>query len=136
MQKLTINTKKEKEIFDLTELINDLIVKSAYDKGVCHLFVTHTTCALTTADLDPGTEEDMINAFEKMIPSLEYKHMHDPEHVPDHIMSAIIGPSLTIPVQNASMVLGSWQRVVLVELSGPKERHLAMTFMSDKRKTI
>ena len=136
MQKLTINTKKEKEIFDLTELINDLIVKSAYDKGVCHLFVTHTTCALTTADLDPGTEEDMINAFEKMIPSLEYKHKHDPEHVPDHIMSAIISPSLTIPVQNASMVLGSWQRVVLVELSGPKERHLAMTFIKDKRKTI
>ena len=86
----------------------------------------HTTAALTTADLDPGTDLDMLDAFEKMIPKLQYRHPHDPSHVPDHILSALIGNSLTLPVENQKLILGQWQKVVLIEFSGPRDRQIVV----------
>lgn len=97
--------------------------------GVCHLVVLHTTAALTTADLDPGTDADMLDAFESMIPKLPYRHPHDPSHVPDHILSALIGTSVSLLANNGSLILGTWQRVVLVELDGPRQREVALGFV-------
>jgi secondary thiamine-phosphate synthase enzyme len=91
------------------------------------LFILHTTAALTTADLDPGTDLDMLDAFEAMIPKLRYRHPHNPEHVPDHILSALIGTSVALPFERGKLILGTWQRVVLIELDGPRERQLVVT---------
>ncbi len=121
MKTLTIRTNQPKQVIDITDEVNKFVVAST---SACQLFVTHTTCALTTADLDPGTDLDMLEAFEAMIPKLNYRHPHDPEHVPDHILSAIIGPSLMIPVNKEKLILGTWQRVVLIELNGPRERQI------------
>ena len=134
MQKITINTTKENEVIDLTRVLNDLFVKNLYDKGVAFLFATHSSCALTTANLDPGTDLDMIDAFKSIVPNLQYRHAHNPAHAPDHIMSSIIGPSLTVTLQSGSMVLGQNQRVVLVELNGPKERRINITFLPEPEK--
>jgi secondary thiamine-phosphate synthase enzyme len=127
MQSLTILTTKKKEIVDITDKIKDLI--KSENASLCFLFIKHTTAALTTADLDPGTDLDMIDAFEAMIPRLKYRHPHNPSHVPDHIMSSIIGSSVAIPVSNGRLDLGTWQRIVLVELDGPREREVAVTFL-------
>ena len=128
MHQLTITTTKHKEIVDITEEVNSLIQKQSWEEGICHLFVKHTTAALTTADLDPGTDLDMLDAFEEMIPKLKYRHPHDPSHVGDHIMSSIIGPSAIVPVQNGKLQLGTWQRVVLIEFYGPRERTILASF--------
>jgi len=53
---------------------------------------------------------------------LDYNHPHDPEHMPDHILATTIGPSVTVPVQNGELQLGQWQRIVLCEFNGPRER--------------
>ena len=121
---ITIKTKRHKEVVDITEEIKKFLEKQEKDSGLIFLFALHTTCALTTADLDPGTDLDMLDAFEKMIPKLNYRHPHDPFHVGDHIMSSIIGTSLTLPFENKNLVLGTWQRVVLVEFDGPRERKI------------
>ena len=126
MEKFTIKTTRGKQVVDITEKVNDIVKKKI--SGTCHLFVTHTTCALTTADLDPGTDEDMLEAFDKMIPKMKFRHPHDPSHTPDHILSSMIGTSITIPVENGELVLGTWQRIVLVELDGPKERKVVISF--------
>lgn len=97
--------------------------------SLCFLFIKHTTAALTTADLDPGTDLDMLDAFEVMIPKLVFRHPHNPAHVPDHIMSSLIGASVGIPVSDGNLVLGTWQRVVLVELDGPREREIVVTLI-------
>ena len=132
MQKITINTKQQKEVVDITNIVNDLLRKNMQHKGMCVLNALHTTCALTTADLDPGTEEDVINAYVNMVPKLQYKHPHDPGHVGDHILSAMIGPSLAVPVEGSTLVTGHYQRVVLIEFNGPKERHITFNFIPDK----
>ena len=123
MKELVVKTSQKKQIVDITDLVQEHITK---EEGLCHLFILHTTAALTTADLDPGTDLDMLDAFEAMIPKLNYRHPHDPSHVGDHIMSSIIGSSVLVPFKNSKLTLGTWQRVVLVELNGPKTRKVIL----------
>jgi len=129
MRRLSIGTHKKREILDITDEVQQAL---ATDRtGICHLTVLHTTAALTTADLDPGTDLDMLDAFEALIPKLRYRHPHDPSHVPDHILSALIGTSVTQPVEKGQLVLGTWQRIVLVELDGPRKREVVVTFVAE-----
>ena len=123
MRRLKIKTGKKREVLDITDEIESQLSGS----GLCHLLVLHTTAALTTADLDPGTDLDMLDAFEAMIPKLRYRHPHNPAHVPDHILSAWIGTSLSLPFERGKLILGTWQRVVLIELDGPRPRELALS---------
>ena len=130
MHRLTIKTHKKREIVDITEQLESFLWKKYGDKtGICQLSVLHTTAALTTADLDPGTDLDMLDAFEHLIPKLQYRHPHNPAHTPDHILSTLIGTSLALMLDRGLLLLGTWQRVVLVELDGPRERELVLAFV-------
>jgi secondary thiamine-phosphate synthase enzyme len=127
--KFTVATHHKREIVDITEQVESHLTGAG---GICCLNVLHTTAALTTADLDPGTDLDMLDAVEAMMPKLRYRHPHNPEHVPDHILSSLIGTALTLPVESGSLVLGTWQRVILVELDGPRKRELVLTFLKSR----
>jgi secondary thiamine-phosphate synthase enzyme len=128
MQQFTVKTHKKRSVVDITGTVEGMLSSDyAGSSGVCSLFVLHTTAALTTADLDPGTDLDMLDAFEAMVPKLRYRHPHDPAHVPDHILSALIGTSVVLPFKNGKMILGTWQRLVLIELDGPREREIIAT---------
>jgi secondary thiamine-phosphate synthase enzyme len=128
MQRITIKTRKKREVLDITGTVETVLEKDhSHTAGICNLFILHTTAALTTADLDPGTDLDMLDAFEAMIPKLRYRHPHNPEHVPDHILSALIGTSVALPFEHGKLVLGTWQRIVLIELDGPRQRELVMS---------
>lgn len=128
---ISLNTNKQKEIVDITDLINLEIKNQKIKQGLIFVFTLHTTTALTTADLDPGTDLDMLDAFENMIPKLNYRHPHNPDHVSDHILSSLIGTSLILPIQDGKLLLGTWQRVILIEFNGPKERKLFLKFIKD-----
>jgi secondary thiamine-phosphate synthase enzyme len=129
MHTLSIPTHKKRQILDITDAVQSAL--RTQKDGVCHLTVLHTTAALTTADLDPGTDLDMLDAFEAMVPKLRYRHPHNPAHVGDHILSALIGTSLSLPFENGSLVLGTWQRVILIEFDGPREREIVVTITSE-----
>lgn len=129
MLRLKIKTHKKREVVDITGQVSAELTRAfSGQSGLCSLLVLHTTAALTTADLDPGTDLDMLAAFEAMTPKLRYRHPHDPSHTPDHILSALIGTSVSLIVENGDLVLGTWQRVVLIELDGPRTREVAMVF--------
>src|SRR5579864_4549486 len=133
MHKLLVKTHHKREVVDITDEVNRILKKSyAEQSGVCHLSLLHTTAALTTADLDPGTDLDMLDAFEHMIPKLHYRHPHNPAHVPDHILSSLIGTSVALPVEGGKMLLGTWQRVVLGELDGPREREIVLAITAEQ----
>ena len=130
MEELIIHTKKEKEVLDITDELKELVKEKSVEEGVCSLFLIHTSAALTTADLDEGTDLDMLDAFEEIVPQLVYRHPHNPGHVKYHILSSIIGPSLTIPIEKGELVLGPWQKIILIEFNGPRERTIAVNFIS------
>lgn len=128
MEEIVIRTTKEREIIDITQEVQKLVPRLTIENGLCNLFVLHTTAALVTADLDPGTADDFLDAFEALIPKLQYRHRHNPGHVKDHIMATILGPSLTIPIESGELMLGAWQKIILVELGGPRERTIVVSF--------
>ncbi|MFP4022866.1 MAG: secondary thiamine-phosphate synthase enzyme YjbQ [Candidatus Paceibacterota bacterium] len=132
MISFSLITKNKREVVDITERVDEACRESAIKSGVCFLFSMHTTTALSVADLDPGTDLDMLDAFEALIPDISYRHPHDPSHTPDHILSAIVGTSLLIPVDKGRVVLGTWQRVVLFEFNGPKERYFRAAFLREE----
>lgn len=119
MQQLNIKTSQDRQVVDITTQVAEAIDGK---DGLCHVFVSHTTCAISTADLDPGTDQDYLNAAWEMIPKLKYAHPHDPAHVPAHILSTFIGPNVTVPVKGGELKLGTWQRIVLLEFDGPRDR--------------
>lgn len=121
---MEIQTSKNKEIIDITELVDEKIKEKQFQEGVATLFVNHTTCALTTGEFGEGTDEDLLETLQKIIPKIDFRHAHDPAHAPDHMIASLLGPSLTIPIRNGQLALGTWQRVLLVELNGPRKREL------------
>lgn len=131
MERLLVKTRQKRQVLDLTAAIETRLQANGARHGLCFLFLTHTTAALTTADLDPGTDLDMLDAFEVLVPKLRYRHPHDPAHVPDHILSSLIGTSLVVPCEGGKLILGTWQRIVLVEFNGPRECSVVLTVTSE-----
>jgi secondary thiamine-phosphate synthase enzyme len=124
--RLTISTQKKRQVIDITEQIGQNLPK---DSSLVNVFVLHTTAAITTADLDPGTDKDFLNFLESLIPNINWRHPHDPAHAPDHLISSIIGPGVNAPVQDGKLQLGMWQRIILVELDGPRKRNIEVTVL-------
>ncbi len=146
MAELIIKTKKAKEVVDITDEINKLL-KNEKAKGgpvrqvstpsstrgaqgkLVNLFLTHTTSALTISELDSGTDLDLLDALDQIIPKMNYRHSHNLSHNGSHIMSSLVGPSLTLPFNENGLILGTWQRVVLLEFDGPRERRIIISFL-------
>lgn len=131
MQTLTAATTRKDQVVDLTDRVQQALLDEvpASDSGACLVFAAHTTCAVTTADLDPGTDLDFLQALRHLLPPLTYRHPHDPAHATDHILAAIIGPSVIVPYAKGRLLLGTWQRIVLVELDGPRQRTVTVTVL-------
>lgn len=126
---LRISAGSLKEVVDLTDRIESLIRHAKVQEGLCSLFITHTTAALTTGEIGEGTEKDLLQVVEQMIPPIRFRHAHDPSHAWSHMASSILGPSLSIPISAGKLVLGTWQSVMLVELDGPRERTIHVTLL-------
>ena len=124
---ITISTKRQKQALDITTQIHQYLVQTGVGDGLCNVFVKHTTAAITTGEAIEGTDEDLMETLERMIPEIKFRHAHDPSHAPDHMISSILGPSLTVPVRGGKLHLGTWQRILLVECNGPREREIVLT---------
>ncbi|MFY9554398.1 MAG: secondary thiamine-phosphate synthase enzyme YjbQ [Blastocatellia bacterium] len=127
---LTISTLRSKQVVDITDQAQQYISQSGISSGLCNAFVTHTTAGLTTGESIEGTDEDLMEVLERIIPKIKFRHAHDPSHAPDHMISSIIGASVTIPIVGGALQLGTWQRILLVECNGPRERQIVLTVLA------
>ncbi len=129
-EKIFIETEKKRQVEDITDRVNAILAKLGAENGACLVFLLHTTAALATADLDPGgTDEDYLSALANLIPEPAggFRHPHNPAHMPDHILSSLVGTSLVLPVENGKLVLGTWQRIALFEFDGPRKREIIVS---------
>lgn len=124
MSHFSVKTTKKREVVDITQQVQSNLDKIS--KNPIFVFLKHTTAALTFADLDPGTDLDFLEFLEKITPKVNFRHHHDPGHTPDHLLASLIGQSLFVPVQIGKLDLGTWQRIILVEFDGPKERQIVV----------
>ncbi len=121
---LRVTTTRAKEAVDMTDRVNDAIAAAGIQEGLCVLFVAHTTAALTTGEVGEGTEEDLLEVVEQVIPRIDFRHAHNPSHAWSHMASSLLGSSLALPVSKGSLTLGTWQSVLLIELDGPRQRDI------------
>jgi secondary thiamine-phosphate synthase enzyme len=123
---IQIITSQKKQIKDITDEVQKNI---KIQNGLVNVFVSHTTAAITTADLDPGTDQDLLDFLDSLVPDINWRHPHNPKHAPDHLLSSIIGPAVLVPINDGQLQLGTWQRIILVELDGPRERDVQLTLV-------
>lgn len=132
MERITIQTKRRKEMVDLNPFINKYLREKNYKDGALVIFVPHTTAALTINEgADPDVAEDIIDTLsQKIPPSRNYKHSEG--NADAHILSVLVGQSLTIIVENGNLKLGTWQHIFFCEFDGPRSREVWLKFLSNK----
>jgi len=126
---VSISSRRAKQVIDITDRVEQVLAQSGIGEGLCNLFIAHTTAAITTGESIEGTDEDLMETLEKIIPNIRFRHAHDPSHAPDHMISSIVGSSLSIPIAGGRLHLGTWQRVLLVECNGPRQRECVVTIV-------
>jgi secondary thiamine-phosphate synthase enzyme len=92
--------------------------------GLLNVFVPHATAGVALMETGSGSEGDLVAALSRLLPRDErYAHAHgSPGHGADHLLPALVSPSVVIPVQGGRMQLGTWQSVVLVDLNRDNPR--------------
>lgn len=109
-------------VTDLTAAVADLC-KSRGD-GLAHVFAPHATAGLALMETGSGSEADLRAALDRLLPRDDrYRHRHgSPGHGADHLLPALVSPSLTVPVGGGRLLLGTWQSIVLVDLNADNRR--------------
>lgn len=121
---ISISTSNKVELVDITTQVNKALAKTGCEAGICYLYNPHTTAALTINEgTDPAVQQDIAAVMQRIVPSqFPYKHLEG--NSPAHLMASIIGSSVLIFVENASLKLGTWQRIFFCEFDGPRKRNM------------
>lgn len=125
LNKLTIRSKKSIEAIDITREVNQLVRESGMHQAMALIYTPHTTTAITINESESGLLEDLSSQMLKLVPKGEgYKHDKIDRNAHAHIMASIIGPSVSVPVVDGELALGTWQSVLFIELDGPRNRNV------------
>lgn len=130
---IKISTSKKNELVDITDKINAKIAESEVKKGLCNVYLLHATAGIViNENHDPNVCTDFLNAFRNAIPE-HNNYLHDKvdNNAAAHIKAAIIGPSETIPIEDARLKLGTWQSVMVADFDGPRQRTIQVTIIKD-----
>lgn len=108
---------------DLTDAVGRFCREAGGD-GLLSVFVPHATAGLALVETGSGSDGDLVDALTRLLPRNDrYRHRHgSPGHGADHVLPAIVSPSLTIPVRDGTPQLGTWQAIVLVDLNADNPR--------------
>ena len=122
-------------LYEFTDKIESWVGQQNVDSGMCHFFVRHTSCSLTIQEnADPSSKTDLENWLNRLVPENDplYTHtMEGPDDMPAHIKASFIGSSVTIPITNGRLNLGTWQGVYLCEFRNRAAgRYLVATIYS------
>jgi len=116
---ISATTKAEGDIIDLTLDVNMAVRESGIREGLVHLFVLHSTAALTTIEYESGVLADLKRSLSVLAPD-DIPYAHDSRwgdgNGRSHVKAALVGPSLTIPIAGGNLMCGTWQQIVLLEL--------------------
>ncbi len=111
-----------RQIVDLTGKVRKFC--ASHEDGLCNVFVPHATAGIAIIETGAGSDDDLVDVLGRLLPRDDrYRHAHgSPGHGADHVLPALIAPSVTVPVQGGEPLLGTWQSVVLVDLNRDNPR--------------
>jgi len=132
---ISVETGGDGDILDLTQDIQNQINGSEINDGVVTIFTPSATSGITTLEFEPGCVEDLQRLFNEIIPP-EKNYAHNKRwgdgNGHSHARAGLIKPSLTVPIVEGKMTLGTWQSIILVDFDNrPRERQLVLQIMGE-----
>jgi secondary thiamine-phosphate synthase enzyme len=134
-QPISVSTKGHGDMHDLTEQVAAIVTSSGIRTGLVNIFNVGSTVALGTLEFEPGLQHDLPTLLDKLIPpSRNYGHeqaWHD-GNGHSHLQATLLGPSLTVPIADGKLVLGTWQQIFHLECDvRGRQRTLVVTVLGD-----
>ncbi len=128
MTKFTVRTNARCEMIDITDKIETLVRESGLRDGICHVFVPHTTAAVTiNENADPDVPRDILDSLDRVVP-LSNRYRHAEGNAAAHVKASLLGASQTVFVENGRLVLGTWQSLFFCEFDGPRTREVLVGY--------
>lgn len=135
-ERIQIPTQGNSHVIDINEKVKDAVSKSRVQQGLACVFVVGSTGAVTTTESEPGLLTHDLKAFyDKIAPAdIYYKHeetWHD-DNGHSHVRASSLGPSITIPIVDGRLTMGSWQQVVVIDFdTRPRRRDVVVQIMGE-----
>lgn len=132
MKQFSVKTNARFEMVDITHRVSAVVRESKVTSGVCHVFVPHTTAAVTiNENADPSVPRDILAELDKVVPLNDnYHHMEG--NAAAHIKASLVGSSETVFVDKGELVLGTWQSLFFCEFDGPRTRRVLVEVVSSE----
>ena len=132
MEKIGVRTTKRTELIDVTDRIQQIVVKSKVKQGICFVFIPHTTAGITiNENADPSVKHDILNTLNQLIPEGR-GYTHSEGNADSHIKCSILGNCLHIFIEDGQLCLGTWQGIFFAEGDGPRNRQVWIEIISSK----
>jgi len=126
---INVRSKSRIEFIDITEMVQEVIKEERIIKGICFLYVPHTTAGIIINEgADPSVQRDIQNALSRLIPH-EMNYFHREGNADAHIKSTLVGTSLDVIIDEGKLLLGTWQSIFFCEFDGPRHRRIAVKFL-------
>lgn len=129
---IQLATNKRIELKNITREVAQAVERAKIKRGIVNIFTPHTTTAIIINEGEMGLLKDFEAVLQSLIPSGKgYLHDLIDSNADSHLRAIILGSSITIPIQNGNIALGSWQSIFFVELDGPRERTIRVSVIGD-----
>jgi secondary thiamine-phosphate synthase enzyme len=129
---LSLSTTRETEIVDVTEQVQGAVAETGVREGVALVSVAHCTCALYVNECEEGLLADTLRLAEELSRRRDWRHDSIDDNAAAHLAASLFGASVTLPVAGGRVELGTWQRILLLELDGPRRRRVTVQVIEDK----
>ena len=127
---LTVDTTERLDIVDITDEVGAAI-PDGFDDGLCTVFVKHTTAGVVVNEHEPRLLGDIESYLRELVPAEDgYAHDQLDGNADSHLRTLLLDESVSVPVRDGSLALGTWQSVLLIECDGPRTRSLSVTCTS------
>jgi len=117
-REIKFSTKGFDDIIDITKDVVEILRESHIKNGIVTLFIPGSTGGITTIEYEPGLKKDFPEMMDKIAPQEKNYHHNETWHDGNgfsHLRASLIGPSLTVPIVNGELSLGTWQQIVFID---------------------
>jgi secondary thiamine-phosphate synthase enzyme len=127
MERIEIRTKESTELIDITREVKGIVSSKRVDSGVCVIFTKHTTTGIIINENEAGLKSDILTLLNELVPKGKgYLHDRIDNNAHSHLRAVVLGSSVTIPIENGALALGTWQSIMFVECDGPRSREVSV----------
>jgi secondary thiamine-phosphate synthase enzyme len=134
-EELTLDTKGDGDVIDVTLHAQKVIDNSGARNGICTVFVAHSTCGVTTIEHEPGCNADLTRVLDRLAPPTdrwEHNERNADTNGHAHFRAALIGPSVSVPFIDGQLCVGTWQKIVCIDFDDrPRSRRLVVQLLGD-----